>query len=428
MTRPNPLVRTTGCDLVCGLPYGYSIRLAVVPNMEGDFKHIPLRKGNDIRPLRVRPGDSGDEVACDLVVTNLSSHPPFLALSYTWGDPTGSKAEIMLTGVPVKVQKNLHDALQALRLPDASFYLWADAICINQADDAEKSSQVQQMRDIYASAVQVKAWLGPYTGNSDMPEYDWDDPRRPIFTIARRRKFWPVLAGPSQAYWSRVWVMQELVVVAKSIEVCCGRARMQFNPLAVGCAEIFDEYGRMSSVARSAEVWTEQHDIAESLVRVLTIKAARRSHFAGVKRNLRQTLVFFKSCKSTDLRDKVYALLGLAHTGVGAGVTVDYSHSINDVYINAACHILESPSADSLTLLSCANPALRRAGLPSWVPDWSATTDTLQSYRATAMEGEAYSVASTTRPDFEVLEYGRTLRLKALLCGTMGYLFAPPIT
>ena len=158
----------------------------VVPNMEGEFKYTPLSDSNDIRLLRVHSGDPADEILCDLVVANLSSHPPYLALSYTWGDPAGPKAVILLNEVPVKVQKNLHEALQALRLPDASFYLWADAVSINQNDVAEKSSQVQQMKDVYASAVQVKAWIGLCAGESEKLEHAEDDPQRPYLTLPTR--------------------------------------------------------------------------------------------------------------------------------------------------------------------------------------------------------------------------------------------------
>ena len=40
------------------------------------------------------------------------------------------------------------------------FRLWADALCINQADIAERGRQVLLMADIYSSAELVFAWLG----------------------------------------------------------------------------------------------------------------------------------------------------------------------------------------------------------------------------------------------------------------------------
>lgn len=46
-------------------------------------------------------------------------------------------------------------------LQDEPKVYWIDAICINQQDDAEKSTQVQAMRDVYDQAKLVIAWLGP---------------------------------------------------------------------------------------------------------------------------------------------------------------------------------------------------------------------------------------------------------------------------
>ena len=38
--------------------------------------------------------------------------------------------------------------------------LWVDAVCIYQKDDAEKTSQVQDMGSIFKKAREVVVWLG----------------------------------------------------------------------------------------------------------------------------------------------------------------------------------------------------------------------------------------------------------------------------
>ena len=45
-------------------------------------------------------------------------------------------------------------------------YVWIDAICINQSDQVEKSTQVAIMSDIYRAASSVVAWLGPERSHS----------------------------------------------------------------------------------------------------------------------------------------------------------------------------------------------------------------------------------------------------------------------
>lgn len=38
--------------------------------------------------------------------------------------------------------------------------LWADSICINQADEYERSKQVRKMGEVYAGAQRVPVWIG----------------------------------------------------------------------------------------------------------------------------------------------------------------------------------------------------------------------------------------------------------------------------
>ncbi|KAK8070600.1 ATPase family AAA domain-containing protein 1, partial [Apiospora hydei] len=76
------------------------------------------------------------------------------------GDPA-SNEEIMLNEEPFRITKNLanalrwvkHHWLQYFQGRDSSeFLLWADAICINQEDNEEKSFQVPLMGKIYSAA------------------------------------------------------------------------------------------------------------------------------------------------------------------------------------------------------------------------------------------------------------------------------------
>lgn len=99
----------------------------------------------------------------------LSKHlrlPGYFAISYVWGtapdrNPTH---EIILDNRRFPIAANLHAALQSYRAAYATTCrFWVDAICINQADDQEKSAQIPLMRDIYHLALEVLAWLGEET-------------------------------------------------------------------------------------------------------------------------------------------------------------------------------------------------------------------------------------------------------------------------
>jgi len=61
----------------------------------------------------------------------------------------------------------LNSALKRLRLQDKTRTLWADALCINQTDNEEKSRQVRLMAQIYGKAARVLAYLGDDADGSE---------------------------------------------------------------------------------------------------------------------------------------------------------------------------------------------------------------------------------------------------------------------
>jgi len=77
-----------------------------------------------------------------------------------------------------------------------------------------------------------------------------------------------------------------------------------------------------------------------------------------------------RDAQATDPRDKVYSLLGLVPGGAPQDLDVDYSLSVDLVYISTA-HWL----AHQFGWRRVMNHALLRepevANLPSWAPDWS---------------------------------------------------------
>ena len=48
--------------------------------------------------------------------------------------------------------------------------IWADAVCINQNDLDERSSQVSMMGHIYKNAHQCQVWLGTVEEIKDWPD------------------------------------------------------------------------------------------------------------------------------------------------------------------------------------------------------------------------------------------------------------------
>ena len=145
------------------------------------YSATPLPGPSFVRLLEVRAG-AGPHVDCSLHTVDLENAPPYDALSYTWGDhrapsfhtisPGQSRRRlpIFCDGRVLFVTANLHEWLLRLRSMGYGHptcngivrqkYIWIDAVCINQGDLAERSSQVSMMGKIYKSANLVISWLG----------------------------------------------------------------------------------------------------------------------------------------------------------------------------------------------------------------------------------------------------------------------------
>lgn len=144
---------------------------------------------NEIRIVTLHPQRQGDDsVYCSLRHMSLDEIDPeffeqakdrenelrndlrfYEALSYTWGVPTRQDI-IQLNDQAFNVTHNLWQALHDLRVAANELgqgrQLWAEAICINQKDNEEKSRQIPRMSKIYNTAMRVLVWLGPGTRES----------------------------------------------------------------------------------------------------------------------------------------------------------------------------------------------------------------------------------------------------------------------
>ncbi|PMD40960.1 HET-domain-containing protein, partial [Hyaloscypha variabilis F] len=83
---------------------------------------------------------------------------PYSALSYTWGQPEFTE-RLILNSAAAYITPNLAAALQYLRVLGC-MRIWVDAVCIDQTNNDEKSSQIPLMANIYRNASRVIVWLG----------------------------------------------------------------------------------------------------------------------------------------------------------------------------------------------------------------------------------------------------------------------------
>ncbi|KAK4194085.1 heterokaryon incompatibility protein-domain-containing protein [Triangularia verruculosa] len=160
-------------------------------NFEYDNVRLPDHPSGYIRLLHLYPPDStasgpsfSAPLRCFISVCSIDQPTPYHAISYAWGDPHGEPAylEVFCSDVSdalgqLPITSSLDCALRHFRELSAGSVrtLWIDQICINQADNEEKSQQVRIMGRIYSSAEQVHVWLGPAADKSDDVMEMWEE-------------------------------------------------------------------------------------------------------------------------------------------------------------------------------------------------------------------------------------------------------------
>ncbi|CAH0028295.1 unnamed protein product [Clonostachys rhizophaga] len=132
------------------------------------YEYTSLAGHEIIRVLVLHPAATDKEVIqCSFRETPLwrgcsDSPQAYEALSYTWGEPRGTRP-ILCHGKTLLITPNCEQALLHLRGKKEPRQLWVDAICINQNSTEEKNEQVSLMTLIYQCAVRTIIWLGQDT-------------------------------------------------------------------------------------------------------------------------------------------------------------------------------------------------------------------------------------------------------------------------
>ncbi|KAK6083220.1 HET domain-containing protein [Seiridium cupressi] len=154
----------------------------------------------------------------------LVASPSYEALSYTWGDPQDTRT-IHVGGKRFKVTASLWNALHNIRLQSETRTLWVDAVCIDQTNLAEKSSQVPLMAMIYRRArrvlVSLNTHIAPSWVQSSEPS-TWPEG----WAVKQADMYWGsasywLFQLAIEEYWKRCWIVQE-IGSALAIDVYAG--------------------------------------------------------------------------------------------------------------------------------------------------------------------------------------------------------------
>lgn len=89
--------------------------------------------------------------------------------------------------------------------------------------------------------------------------------------------------------------------------------------------------------------------------------------------DLLEALNSARNCSSTDPRDKLYALIGMADEKTRSAIPIDYSKSVEEVFTRAAAALIERNNSLDVISSAFSIPGFMHGAqsLPTWVPDWT---------------------------------------------------------
>ncbi|KAK4206208.1 heterokaryon incompatibility protein-domain-containing protein, partial [Rhypophila decipiens] len=214
------------------------------------YIYHPLKKTRDIRLLKLEAGRGSDDLAGTIIHASLDelASVEFHALSYRWG-PNLKPKSISTPDGRLDITLSLWKALLSIRDADSPKTVWADAICINQADNMEKSIQIRLMSQVFQTASKVYAWLGEEEDDSshamqallrirtwDLRDTSTDAGSMPATWKAegvppKHDKVIPAIKLLlARQYFRRAWIIQELVL-AKKVVMACGSWTMSLDDM-----------------------------------------------------------------------------------------------------------------------------------------------------------------------------------------------------
>ncbi|KAF5622090.1 ankyrin repeat-containing protein [Fusarium tjaetaba] len=337
------------------------------------YVYSDLPKGSCIRLLELSPGNRPEILSGRLfeVWWEQETCPPYSALSYTWADESGdtSNSNLIFLDKEQKVLRitgNCDRALRSLRHKTNSKLLWVDSICINQLSPSERSHQVGLMKTIYSKATTVHSYVGEAVWGADSTGIEaltllnnlqvngisgWLSPGK-TSNVSILNKFF------ARSYFARLWIVQELLL-AQSITIHCGEVSLEVTNESI--SQLYEQGVKVPSWVRFA--------------------GKTRSHTEQAPLDLRGLLAATSVCRVTDMRDKIFGLLGLVSDVQASELSPDYELMVRDVYIGVAAYLMQK--SHCCDLIQHANPywvekwvgkdhkdCKNDYGIPSWVPLW----------------------------------------------------------
>ncbi|KAI0203287.1 heterokaryon incompatibility protein-domain-containing protein [Astrocystis sublimbata] len=411
------------------------------------YRTVPADGPDSIRLIYLLPGTLTDELRCTLAGADLSANPHYEALSYVWGKPVFDATIVCNGDVLFKITSSLHRALVRLRDLDKPRALWVDQICINQASKADRAAQVNRMTKIYSQCQNATVWLGdvPPKLQTTLVEFlktlasaqkqqhrdglissdiDVSTLQLSQMDAAQRTRYglpnwhdprWKLLLYIYASFWMRrTWIVQE-VALPRKVDVLIGPVLMDWY-----------SFSSILFYVESLKILGLNLGSLGSWKAFLALTARRRRTQKRDFSPLSELLFEHRRGKATDVRDRIFGLMGLAAERKEMP-QADYTASITGIFTEVTVNMFRwSNDLDVLGLVGSVSPD-RPKDLPSWVPDYGSPrgphpiTKRGTMYTLKNPQVSAKFAASGHRP-LSFSTDGHALVLHAVIIGEIGEL------
>ena len=382
----------------------------------------------EIRLVHFLPTE-GNGVIYEMDIVSLDENPHYVALSYTWGKPT-PKVRLQISGHSKDVTPNLGaffaDFSTIVRQRKQPVSIWIDAICIDQENLLEKSTQIRLMERIYNQADKVIAWLGKNNKSNstfntmrvladftqkhhlhDVDLLNWPKDETEQMHVIQKLQSLSVghesnhdipLTSLSifmtNDWWDRIWTFQE-IALARDIDVFWGKEHINWICLWHLIPVLSLKMRASPEMREESRIlnWMVSH-LSETWTVCTSLNCRTRSpHKLCLLDALNSVIDNGRVC--SDPKDHIVGLLGMVGNqspNVQHLRDLPYTASVVDIYTSTAQLLIDTHGLRMLTYCFSdysVDIAMDRdsendrrpssvVGLPSWVPDWTKDITSLQ--------------------------------------------------
>jgi hypothetical protein len=218
--------------------------------------------------------------------------------------------------------------------------IWTGQQAPKVADVLARRELINPMAAIFGNVRRVLVWLG----------LDTDDSRAAFAFLSEAYSLGPskrkrlmddsrwtaVQRLCENAYWGRVWIVQEICMAAH-ITILCGRQQVPWQYIS---------HLRTTRM----HVWPEYQSLGErAFMRSLPARIDHQKEMKQKKGCILWTLLEnFKHSNCQEVHDKVYGFLGLSTDCTGDGLEIDYTKIVDELYRDIILFYFETFRHDKL--------------------------------------------------------------------------------